>query len=211
MWKAVRGSEDCQLRSSLRDAEFFISLLKQLTMNAIRISITKYSKAVVLMNQNLHSTLPLNTSKIQAIIFEPRSLFLGGMKSRSRSWKLLKTIPFAKLAFKSYSIQTSWWLSRSAKWLPEREKSRFKQVSIDSTSAKNVVYTQSLSKCPGNKRVPLTFFVHIHEKKPRLRVAPECEQLANAYTKELSFRTVLQVINCPPTKMSCKGETCGKH
>ena len=74
VWKAVKGSEDCQLRSSLRDAECFIPLLEQLTMNTIRISIRKYSKAVVLTNQNLQFTLPLNTSKIQAIIFESRSL-----------------------------------------------------------------------------------------------------------------------------------------
>ena len=71
--KALRGSEDSQLWSSLREAECFIPLLEQLTINAIRISITKYSKAIVLMNQNLHSTLLLNTSKTQAII-EPRSL-----------------------------------------------------------------------------------------------------------------------------------------
>ena len=74
MWKAVRGSEDCQLRSSLRDTDCFIPLFEQLTMNTIGIRITKYSKVIVLMNQNLHSNLPLNTDKIQAIIIEPRSL-----------------------------------------------------------------------------------------------------------------------------------------
>ena len=70
VWKAEKGPEDCQSRTSLRDAECFIPLLEQLTMNAIRISTTKYSKAIVLqrwMNQNLYSTLPLNTSKMQEI------------------------------------------------------------------------------------------------------------------------------------------------
>ena len=81
-------------------------------------------------------------------------------------------------------------VSRSAKGLPEREKSGFIQISIDSTLAKSVVYTQSLEKCPGNKRVPLTSFVYIHEKEPRQSVATEFEQLANAYSKEPSFRTV---------------------
>ena len=191
MWKAVKGSEDCQLRSSLRDDECFIPLLEQLTINTIRISITKYSKAMILMNQNLHSTLPLNTTKIQAIIFETRSLSFGIMKSGSHYWKLLKTIQFGKLAFQSYSIQTYLWLSRSAKWELECEKSRFIQISIVSTSAKNVLYTQSLSKCPGNKRVSVSSFVHIDEKEPSQSVATECEQLANAYSKALSFRTVL--------------------
>ena len=37
----------------------------------------------------------------------------------------------------------------------------------------------------------LTSFVHIHLKEPNQSVATECEQLANAYSKELSFRTVL--------------------
>ena len=100
----MKGSADCQLRSSLRDAKCFISFLELLTMNSIRISITKYSKAIVVMNQNLHSTLPLSTSKIQAIIYEPWSLYLGRMKSESHYWKLFKTIPLAKLAFQSYSI-----------------------------------------------------------------------------------------------------------
>ena len=34
-------------------------------------------------------------------------------------------------------------------------------------------------------------FVRIREKEPSQSVAPECEQLANAYSKELSFGIVL--------------------
>ena len=63
--------------TSLLDDEYFIPLLKQLTMNAVRLNAKKYSKVIILqrwMNQNLHSTLPINTSKIQAIIFGTRSL-----------------------------------------------------------------------------------------------------------------------------------------
>ena len=132
------------------------------------------------------------------------------MKSGSHYWKLLKTIPFAKLAFQSYSIQTYLWLSRSAKWVLEREKSQLIQISIVSTSAKNVVYTQPLSKYPGNKQVPVTSFVHIDEKESSQSVATECEQLANVYSKELSFRTVLSSHKLS-TKMSCKSETSRKH
>ena len=47
-WKAEKRSEDSQLRTSLRDVECFIALLEQFTMNTIRISTTKYSKAIVL-------------------------------------------------------------------------------------------------------------------------------------------------------------------
>ena len=191
MWKAVKGSEDCQLRSSLRNAESFFPLLEQLAMNTIRISITKYSKAIVLMNQNVHSTFPLNSIKIQRIIFEPRNLSLGRIKSVSQYWKLLKTIPFPKLAFYSYSIQMYLWMSRSVKWVLERQKSLYIQISIVSTSVKNIVYTQSLSKCPVNERVPVTSFVHIREKEPSQTVATESEQSANANSKEMSFRTVL--------------------
>ena len=43
----------------------------------------------------------------------------------------------------SHSIQTYLWLCSSAKWLPEREKSWFIQIDIDSTTAKNIVYIQS--------------------------------------------------------------------
>ena len=48
VWKAEKGSEDCQLQTSLRDTECLIPLLEQLTINAIRISTTEYSKAIVL-------------------------------------------------------------------------------------------------------------------------------------------------------------------
>ena len=166
------------------------------------LSTIKYSKTIVLwwMIQNLHSTLPLNTSKIQVIIFAPRSLHWGRTKSGSHYWKLLKTIPFAKLAFQSYTIQAYLWLCSSFKWLPERKKSRFIHIFIDSSSAKNVVSTKSLSKCSGNKGVPVTSFVHIHEKEPSQSVTTESEQL------EFFF----QVINCPATKMSCKSETSDK-
>ena len=65
--------------TSLLDDECFIPLLKQLTMNDVRLNAKKYSKAIVpqrWMNQNLHSTLPLikHNSKIQATIFGTRSL-----------------------------------------------------------------------------------------------------------------------------------------
>ena len=36
-------------------------------------------------------------------------------------------------------------------WLPEHEKSRFMVISLHSTSAKNVVKNEWLSKCPVNK------------------------------------------------------------
>ena len=110
--------------TSLLDDECFIQLLKQSTMNAVRLNTTKYSKAVILqrrMNQNVHSTLPLNINKIQAIVFGTRSLLQGRMKSESYFWKLLKTISFTELVFQSCSIQTYLWLCSSAKWLPERE------------------------------------------------------------------------------------------
>ena len=66
--------------TTLLDDECVIPLLKQLTMNAVRLNTKKCSKVIVLqrwMNQNLHSTLPTNTSKIQAIIFGSRSLPQG--------------------------------------------------------------------------------------------------------------------------------------
>ena len=62
--------------TSLQDNECFIQLLKQLIMNTVRLNTKKYSKAIILhkwMNQNLYSTLPINTSKIQTI-FGRRSL-----------------------------------------------------------------------------------------------------------------------------------------
>ena len=121
--------------TTLLDDECAIPLLKQLTMNAVRLNTAKCSKIIVVqrwMNQNLHSTLPINTSKIQAAIFRTRSLPYGRMKSRSYFWKLLKTIPFAEFVFQSYSIQTYLWLCSSGKWLPEREKSQdlYKSASI---------------------------------------------------------------------------------
>ena len=84
------------------------------------------------MNQNLHSPLPLNTSKVQATIFGTISLPLGRMKSRSLFWKPLKTFPFAGLVFHSYTSPMYLWLCSSAKWLPERETSRdlYKSISI---------------------------------------------------------------------------------
>ena len=48
VWKAEKGSEDCQPRTSHRDAECFIPHLKQLIMNAIRISTIKYLRDIVL-------------------------------------------------------------------------------------------------------------------------------------------------------------------
>ena len=42
-----KGRKD-QPRTSLRNGESFIPLLKPLTMNAIRVNTTKYSKAIVL-------------------------------------------------------------------------------------------------------------------------------------------------------------------
>ena len=44
VWKAEKGLKDCQSWTSFGNTECFILLAKQLTMNAIRISTTKYSK-----------------------------------------------------------------------------------------------------------------------------------------------------------------------
>ena len=121
--------------ASFLDNECFIPLLKQLSMNAVWLTTTKYWKPIILqrwMNRNLHSTLPSNTSKGKAIIFGTRSLLWGRMKPESHFWKLLKTFPFAELVFQSYSIQTYLWLCSSGKWLPERETSwdLYKSASI---------------------------------------------------------------------------------
>ena len=129
------------------------------------------------------------------------------MKSGSHYWKLLKTIPFAKLAFHSYSIQTALWLCSSAKWLPEREKSRFIQMSIDSISAKNIFYIQSLSKCPGNKRVPLTsLFIFMRENQVKALL-----QNVNSWPMHIPkgwvFELLIQIVNCPLAKMLCKSQT----
>ena len=48
VWKAEKGLKDCQPWTTFGDTECFILLGKQSTMNAIRISTTKYSKAIVL-------------------------------------------------------------------------------------------------------------------------------------------------------------------
>ena len=48
VWKAKKGSEYCQPKTSLRYAECFVPLLEQLTMNVIRINYTEHSKAIVL-------------------------------------------------------------------------------------------------------------------------------------------------------------------
>ena len=61
-------------------------------------------------------------------------------------------------------------------------------------------------KCPGSKQVPVMSFVHMHEKEPSRSIATECEQLGNAYSKGLSFRTILS-----SHKLSCKSETSCKH
>ena len=53
--------------------------------------------------------------------------------------------------------------------------------------------------------------VHIDQKEPRQSIAGKSEQLASAYSKELTLRTALQVINCPVTKMVPKSETSHKH
>ena len=193
-WKVEKGSEDCQPRTSLRDAKCFIPFLGQLTMNA---KPGKYYK--IFKN---HRPIEMNESKSLfyfAIKHQQnpgdniwtKKFPLGKNEVRKPPLKAAQNYSVPKLAFQSYSIQTHLWLCSSAKWLPKRDKSRFIQISIDSTSAKNVVYTQSFSKCPGNKRVPVTSFVHIHEKEPNQSVATESEQLANACSKELSFRTVL--------------------
>ena len=121
--------------TSFPDDDCFIILLKQLTMNAVRLNTTKHSKAIILrrwINQNRHSTLPINTTKIQAILFGTKSLPYGRMKSGSYLWKLLKAIPFAEFVFQSYSIQMYLWLCSSGKWLPEHEKSQdlYKSASI---------------------------------------------------------------------------------
>ena len=44
--KVEEGSEECQPTTNLWHTECFIPLLEQLTMNAIRINTTEYSKAI---------------------------------------------------------------------------------------------------------------------------------------------------------------------
>ena len=75
--------------------------------------------------------------------------------------------------------------------LQEREKSRFMQISIDSTSAKNVVVLSCLASALAIREFPQRFLIHIYDKEPSQRIATENEQLANAYSKELGFSTVL--------------------
>ena len=68
----------------LLEDECSIPLLKQLTMNPVLLNTAKCSKITVIkrgINENLHFTLPINSSKIQAVIFRTRSLRLGRMKS----------------------------------------------------------------------------------------------------------------------------------
>ena len=63
--------------TTLLDDKCSIPLLKQLTMNAVKLNTAKCSKTIIvqrLMNQNLYSTLLINTSKIQVVIFRTRSL-----------------------------------------------------------------------------------------------------------------------------------------
>ena len=119
------------------------------------------------------------------------------MRSGSNYSKLFKTVSFSKFVFQSYSIQTYLWLCSSAKWLPEREKSWFIQINIDSTTAKNIVYIQSLSKCPGNERVPVTslfIFMRKNQVKALLQnVNSWPMHIPKSWVLELFF----QVINCP--------------
>ena len=71
VWKVEKASR-LMAWTTLLDNECAIPLLKQLTMNAVQLNTAKCSKVIFLqrwMNQNLHSTSPINTSKIQAIIF----------------------------------------------------------------------------------------------------------------------------------------------
>ena len=94
-------------------------------------------------------------------------------------------------------------LCSSAKWLPEREKSWFMQIDIDSITAKNIVYTPSLSKCPVNERVPVTslfIFMRKNQVKALLQnVNSWPMHIPKSWVLELFF----QVINCPVIKMSC--------
>ena len=116
-WKAEKPFKDCHGLDKCSTP-----LLKQLTMNAVQLNTAKCSKTIVVqrwMNHNLHCTLPMNTSKIVAVIFCIRSLPSG-----SYFWMLLKTIPFTELLLQSYLIQTYLWSCSSGKWLPEHEKSQ---------------------------------------------------------------------------------------
>ena len=45
------------------------------------------------------------------------------------------------------------YIAQLSAWLPEHEKTRFIEISIHSTSAKNVVNNELLRKCPDNKRL----------------------------------------------------------
>ena len=90
--------------TTLLDDECSIPLLKQLTMNAVRLNTAKCSKIIVVqrwMNQNLHSTSPIDTSKIQAIIFGTRSLPLGRMKSGATFESYSKQFRLQNLYFKA--------------------------------------------------------------------------------------------------------------
>ena len=85
------------------------------------------------------------------------------------------------------------------------------QISIDPTSTKNVVYTQSLSKCPGNKRVPVTsLFIFIRKNQVKM-LRQKVISWPMRDPKRIVLELLSQVINCLVTKMSCKSETSRKH
>ena len=112
-WKAERAFKVCHGLDKFSGWWVFYST-SRFTKNAVQLSTMKYSEAIILqkwMNQNLNSTLPINTGKIQAIML--------GKKSPSGKNEVRKLV---LKAVQSYSIQTCLWLCSSVKWLAEHEK-----------------------------------------------------------------------------------------
>ena len=105
-------------------------------------------------------------------------------------------------------------LCSTAIWLPEREKSRFIQISIHSTSVKNVVKNELLKECPVNKRqleFPYIFCGYLSgrtKSKCRRKKWP-VGQTYGAKFENCSIN--FQIVNCPVIKIASRTETSHKH
>ena len=103
------------------------------------------------------------------------------------------------------------WLCNSGNWLPECEKSWALHISIYSTSAKNVIYTWSVNKCPHSEQVTFhLLFMFTRKNEDQALLQKVNSQLMHIPRRQL-LELLFQVINCAVTEMAPKRETSHKH
>ena len=138
------------------------------------------------MNHNLDSTLPRNTSKIQAMIFGTRSLPWRTMKSGSYFRELLKTIPLAEL-----DRHTCDCVTHAIGYQGMKSPNIYTNGHLFNFSKESRINTLSrLANVLTASKFPYIFCSYKPERTKTIRCC-KSEQLADAYSKELTLRTAL--------------------